>query len=168
MDNEQMGSDMEARAPDDAFVAGMEDKPLAQADAREPAADPGGEETVPQDPVGEELPAELPPPGPAQAADTQEARTQRFQGVDEFARTFPQAYRQAREDPGSIPDSVWRAVSQGMSLTSAYAQHAVDQAAREARTAQQNHKNAQRSTGSMRSAGSDMGARDAFLSGFDM
>lgn len=176
MENEeQMDWAEQSPAPEDAFAAGMEDKPLsAEADREEePAADQSGEEApaardAVQGPGTEEPATETPLPDPAYAADTPAARTQRLQGVDEFARTFPEAYRQAREDPATIPDSVWQAVGQGMSLTAAYAQHAVGQAAGDAQTARQNHKNAQRSTGSMRSAGSDVNARDAFLAGFDL
>ena len=192
MENEeQMDRAEQSPAPEDAFVAGMDSTGETRTEGTVPLSDearqqgqspgPGDEdreenalEETPaaqdaaQGPGTEEPPAETPLPDPAYAADTPAARTQRLQGVDEFARTFPEAYRRAREDPATIPDSVWQAVGQGMSLTAAYAQHAVGQAAGDAQTARQNHKNAQRSTGSMRSAGSDVNARDAFLAGFDL
>lgn len=95
-------------------------------------------------------------------------------GIAEFAKAFPEIYDQARKNPEVIPDSVWAAVNEGLSLTAAYARYAVDQAgnaAKEAqgqvRTAQQNQKNAQRSTGSMRSAGSDTKGKDPFLQGWE-
>lgn len=147
----------------DAFLAGMEDKPL-----EEPSHDQQEETPVSKEVPAPEEPPEAPrPDGENAAADTPAARSGRFQGVEEFARTFPEAYERARKDPNSIPDSVWKAVSQGLSLTAAYARHAVDQAQKETQAAQQNRKNAQRSTGSMRSAGSDADARDAFLAGFE-
>lgn len=96
------------------------------------------------------------------------------QGLEEFAKAFPEAYDRARTDPGAIPESVWADVRAGLSLTAAYARYCVsqaDQAAQAARHTAQDHqlqqKNAQRSTGSMRSAGGDVKNKDAFLAGFD-
>lgn len=96
------------------------------------------------------------------------------QGLEEFARAFPEAYDRARTDPRAIPEAVWADVRAGLSLTAAYARHAVSQAAQADQTARhtaQDHqlqqKNAQRSTGSMRSAGGDVKNKDAFLAGFD-
>lgn len=108
----------------------------------------------------------------ADAREGEEARVQR--DVAEFAKAFPEVYEASRKDPGAIPDSVWEAVRDGLSLTAAYAKYAVDQAglaAREAqaqaRAAEQGHKNARRSTGSMTSAGSGVKNTDAFAAGFD-
>lgn len=107
-----------------------------------------------------------------QRREAGEAEVQR--GIAEFARAFPEIYEQARKNPEVIPDSVWEAVNGGLSLTAAYAQYAVTQAAKEtqaaqaqAQTAKQNQRNAQRSTGSMKSAGNDARNTDAFLAGFD-
>lgn len=94
--------------------------------------------------------------------------------VQEFAKAFPEIYDQARKDPSVIPDSVWEAVKGGLTLTAAWAKYSVDQAKRateaameQAQTAQQNQRNLQRSTGSMRTAGSNARNRDPFQEGFD-
>lgn len=91
----------------------------------------------------------------------------------EFERAFPDVYKQAKSDPKAIPESVWKDVNSGISLTAAYAKYAVaqanarEQAAKEqAATASQNQRNAQRSTGSMKSAGNDAKNTDAFLNAF--
>ena len=113
----------------------------------------------------------------AQAQTAAGARAQA--DVAEFAKAFPDVYNQAKSDPKVIPQSVWEATRGGkMSLTAAYSQYAVAQAKAEAaaqvkaaneRAAAtvQNHKNTARSTGSMKSAGSDSKNTDAFLAGFD-
>lgn len=109
------------------------------------------------------------------AADRREASdTARERDIAEFAKAFPEIYAKAKSDPNSIPDSVWEAVGGGLSLTVAYAKYAVgeaDKAAQEAQTrarmAEQNHTNTARSTGSMKSAGSDAKNADAFLAGFE-
>lgn len=94
--------------------------------------------------------------------------------VADFRKAFPQVYEQAKSDPGAIPQSVWKDVNSGMSLSAAYARYAVDQAQREAQEATQraeiagkNQRNAQRGGGSMKSAGSDTAGKDAFLEGWD-
>lgn len=92
----------------------------------------------------------------------------------EFERAFPDIYARAKSDPNAIPKSVWDEVNGGQfSLTAAYSRYAVAQAAQaaaaEARARQtegQNSRNAERSTGSMKSAGSDAKG-SAFLDGFD-
>ena len=91
----------------------------------------------------------------------------------QFAQAFPEVYEQAKSDKKAIPDSVWKDVNAGMPLTAAYARYAVAKANEEARAASQsaeaeaqNRKNALRSTGSMRSAGSDTRSSDPFLDGF--
>lgn len=91
----------------------------------------------------------------------------------EFERAFPDVYKQAKSDPKAIPESVWKDVNSGLSLTAAYARHAVAQAAAREQTAKeqaaaasQNQKNQQRSTGSMKSAGNDAKNTDAFLDAF--
>ena len=91
----------------------------------------------------------------------------------QFAQAFPEVYEQAKSDKKAIPDSVWKDVNAGMPLTAAYARYAVAKANEEAKAASQraeaaaqNRKNALRSTGSMRSAGSDTRSSDPFLDGF--
>lgn len=91
----------------------------------------------------------------------------------QFAKAFPEVYEQAKRDPKMIPESVWKEVNGGMSLTAAYSRYAVAQANETVRAAneraeaaKQNQKNAARSTGSMRSAGNDAKNSDPFLEGF--
>ena len=93
----------------------------------------------------------------------------------EFAKAFPDVYKQAESDPKVIPESVWAKVNKGeLTLTAAYSRYAVEQAKAEAAAAKQaavveakNAKNAARSTGSMKSAGNDAKNTDAFLKGWD-
>lgn len=93
----------------------------------------------------------------------------------EFAKAFPDAYNKAASDPKSIPQSVYDAWKGGeVSLTAAYAQYIVgaaraeaEQAEKRAATEVQNVKNATRSSGSMKSAGSDVKNTDPFLRGFN-
>lgn len=90
--------------------------------------------------------------------------------VLEFQKTFPEAAK----DPKGIPQEVWDGVRQGLSLVASYAKWQVNQAnaqaqkaAHDAAAAQQNQKNAQRSTGSMKSAGQENKANDPFLQGWN-
>ena len=93
----------------------------------------------------------------------------------EFAKAFPDVYKQAESDPKAIPESVWAKVNSGeLTLTAAYSRYAVEQAKAEAAAAKQaaateakNAKNAARSTGSMKSAGNDAKNIDAFLEGWN-
>lgn len=93
----------------------------------------------------------------------------------EFAKAFPDVYKQAESDPKAIPESVWAKVNSGeLTLTAAYSLYAVEQAKAEAAAAKQaaateakNAKNAARSTGSMKSAGNDAKNIDAFLEGWN-
>jgi hypothetical protein len=95
--------------------------------------------------------------------------------IAEFAKAFPDVYKQAEKDPKVIPESVWAKVNSGeLTLTAAYSRYAVEQAKAEAAAAKQaaaveakNAKNAARSTGSMRSAGNDAKNTDAFLEGWN-
>lgn len=95
--------------------------------------------------------------------------------LNEFASAFPEIYKTAKEDPNAIPESVWKDVSSGkMSLTAAYAKYAVEKANAEAvaatktaEAAKNNQKNSERSTGSMKSAGSDTKSKDDFLNAFN-
>lgn len=105
------------------------------------------------------------------ARQDSEAAIQR--NLEEFAKAFPEVYDKARVDTAAIPDSVWADVSSGMSLTVAYAKYAVAEAGKaateaeiKAQTAEQNRKNGERSTGSMKSAGSDTKSKDPFLDGW--
>ncbi len=105
-----------------------------------------------------------------QANATANAAAQRRKAdIDEFAREYPDVAR----NPDAIPKEVWDAVAAGSSLTVAYAKYTAKQAREEAertrsaaQAAQQNVKNAARSTGSMQSAGQNAGGRDPFLEGW--
>lgn len=97
------------------------------------------------------------------------AAQRRKADIDEFAREYPDVAR----NPDAIPKEVWDAVAAGSSLTVAYAKYTAKQAREEAertrsaaQAAQQNIKNAARSTGSMQSAGQNAGGRDPFLEGW--
>lgn len=93
----------------------------------------------------------------------------------EFAKAFPDIYDKAKGDPKAIPDEVWADVNAGrLTLTAAYSKYAVakakaeaEAAAKAAATAKQNETNASRSTGSMKSAGSDTVNKDPFLDGWN-
>lgn len=105
-----------------------------------------------------------------QANAAENAAAQRRKAdIDEFAREYPDVAR----NPDAIPKEVWDAVAAGSSLTVAYAKYTAKQAREEAertrsaaQAAQQNIKNAARSTGSMQSAGQNAGGRDPFLEGW--
>lgn len=104
----------------------------------------------------------------AQRAEA-EAASRRQADILEFQQTFPEAAK----DPNSIPPQVWAEVRGGSSLVAAYARYAVQQARQDAATAkretasvQQNQKNADRSTGSMKSAGDGLKSKDPFLEGW--
>lgn len=97
------------------------------------------------------------------------AAQRRKADIDEFAREYPDVAR----NPDAIPKEVWDVVAAGSSLTVAYAKYTAKQAREEAertrsaaQAAQQNVKNAARSTGSMQSAGQNAGGRDPFLEGW--
>ena len=97
------------------------------------------------------------------------AAQRRKADIYEFAREYPDVAR----NPDAIPKEVWDAVAAGSSLTVAYAKYTAKQAREEAertrsaaQAAQQNIKNAARSTGSMQSAGQNAGGRDPFLEGW--
>lgn len=97
------------------------------------------------------------------------AENRRQADIAEFQKTFPEAAK----DPNSIPPQVWAEVRGGSSLVAAYARYAVQQARQDAATAkretasvQQNQKNADRSTGSMKSAGDGLKSKDPFLEGW--
>lgn len=109
------------------------------------------------------------------AADQKESdEAQIQQGISEFAKAFPEVYEKAKGDANAIPDSVWAEVRGGLSLTAAYAKYAVAQAQAEteaartaAKTAEQNQKNGQRATGSMKTVGSGAAGKDPFLEGWN-
>lgn len=91
----------------------------------------------------------------------------------EFCKTFPEVWAQITRDPNYIPQEVWRNVGKGMSLVGAYSRYAINAAGEQLRAAREgarvngeNHRNALRSTGSMRSAGNDRKSSDPFLEGF--
>lgn len=90
--------------------------------------------------------------------------------IEEFKRTFPDALK----DPKAIPQEVWTEVNRGSSLVAAYSKYTVAQAKaaqaaadRRAAAYAQNQKNADRSTGSMKSAGENSKGRDDFLDAFE-
>lgn len=94
----------------------------------------------------------------------------RMADIQEFQNTFPEAAKA----PKDIPAEVWDGVRNGLSLTASYARWQVEQARAEAEryqhaaeAAQKNQKNAERSTGSMKSAGEEGNSKDDFLRGFD-
>lgn len=64
-----------------------------------------------------------------------------------FAREFPDV------KPGEIPPEVWEQVRRGGDLTGVYALHENRRLRSQLQALEQNHKNAQRSTGSRQSAG---------------
>ena len=105
------------------------------------------------------------------ATNAQTAEQQRRAAdIAEFQKTFPEAAK----DPKSIPPEVRAEVKNGASLVAAYSKYAVktanaakDAAMREAASAKQNNKNAERATGSMKSAGEESKSKDPFLSGWD-
>lgn len=104
----------------------------------------------------------------AQRAEA-EAASRRQADIQEFQQTFPEAAK----DPNNIPPQVWADVRNGSSLVAAYARYAVQQARqdaadakRETASVQQNQRNAERSTGSMRSAGDGLKSKDPFLEGW--
>ena len=107
----------------------------------------------------------------SKAVNAQTAEEQRRAAdIAEFQKTFPEAAK----DPKSIPPEVWAEVKNGASLVAAYSKYAVktanaakDAAMREAASAKQNNKNAERATGSMKSAGEESKSKDPFLSGWD-
>lgn len=105
----------------------------------------------------------------AQRAEA-EAASRRQADIQEFQQTFPEAAK----DPNSIPPQVWADVRNGSSLVAAYARYAVQQARQDAADAKrettsvlQNQRNAERSTGSMRSAGDGLKSKDPFLEGWE-
>ena len=106
----------------------------------------------------------------AQQDAMEQAASRRQADIQEFQQTFPEAAK----DPNSIPPQVWADVRNGSSLVAAYARYAVQQARQDAADAkretasiQQNQRNAERSTGSMRSAGDNSKTRDDFGDAFD-
>lgn len=107
------------------------------------------------------------------SSNNDERRARIKADLAEFSKAFPEIYQQAKTNPKLIPDSVWKDVHGGLSLTAAYSRYAVAQANATAKTASekaaaaaQEQKNSSRSTGSMRSAGNDKKNSDAFLDGF--
>lgn len=106
----------------------------------------------------------------SQAAATQNsAEVRRRADILEFQKTFPDVAK----DPKTIPPEVWVEVNNGASLTIAYAKYALAQAKAAQKTAEQkteavtqNHKNAARATGSMRTAGDSTKSKDPFMEGF--
>lgn len=106
-----------------------------------------------------------------QAAAGQTAeKERRMAEIEAFRKVYPDAAK----DPKGIPAEVWESVRGGMNLVTAYAIYDAKQARaaqvaaeQKAAAADQNHNNASRSTGSMRSAGDNTRTRDPFEEGFD-
>lgn len=91
-----------------------------------------------------------------------EANRRRQEDFLRFKREYPHV------DPKNIPQEVWDKVREGGSLMDAYSRHEnkqlrdeVEAWKKKAETAEQNHKNKERSTGSQRSAG-QTSEQDAF------
>lgn len=98
-----------------------------------------------------------------------DAESRRRADILEFQKTFPDVAK----DPKSIPPAVWAEVNKGSSLVAAYSRYAIAQAQTAQKTAErkaeavtQNQKNANRSTGSMKTAGDGSKGRDAFAEAF--
>lgn len=108
-----------------------------------------------------------------QSAESQakaDADARRKADIAEFQKTFPDAAK----EPDKIPKEVWDGVKSGLSLVAAYAKYQVEKAkadaaaaAKETAAVKQNQKNAERSTGSMKSAGEEKRNRDPFLEGWN-
>lgn len=105
-----------------------------------------------------------------QREKAEEAESRRKADIAEFQKTFPEAAK----EPDKIPQEVWASVRGGLSLVAAYAKYQVEKskadaeaAVRETAAVKQNQKNAERSTGSMKSAGSDKRSKDPFMEGWD-
>ena len=107
----------------------------------------------------------------SQAAAAQASlEARRRADILEFQKTFPDVAK----DPKSIPQEVWAEVRKGTSLVAAYSKYALAQAQTAQQTAEhkaeaatQNQKNADRSTGSMKTAGESTKGKDPFMDGFD-
>lgn len=89
-------------------------------------------------------------------------------------RRFQEKYPDVARDPQSIPQEVWESVRRGLSLVESYqdwrlsqAEVARAEAEQKAASRAQNQSNAERATGSMRSAGEDLPSRDPFLEGWN-
>ena len=111
-----------------------------------------------------------------EAEEKNTAQTERINAdIAEFAKAFPDIYKEAKDNPKAIPQKVWDDVhNNGLTLTSAYAKYQVELANDAVKAAQalasaaaQNAKNSIRSTGSMKSAGNDTKNTDAFLEGWN-
>ena len=103
----------------------------------------------------------------AAAQASMEARRQA--DILEFQKAFPDVAK----DPKSIPAEVWAQVRSGTSLTVAYSKYALakaqtaqKEAEHRAEAAAQNTRNAERSTGSMKTAGAATAGKDPFMDGF--
>ena len=87
--------------------------------------------------------------------------------MEEFRQLFPQVFLQAAKDPKTIPPEVWDMVQQGKTLTDAYCRYVAMQTVQNGgMNTNQNDQSSRRSTGSMRSAGSNATLTDPFLRGF--
>lgn len=111
-----------------------------------------------------------------EAANAEAASAEKIRkDLELFSALYPDiAKRQAEGDSSAIPQSVWDAVNKGESLVVAYKRYADEQVIAEKRqleakiaAAEQSVKNVGRSTGSMKSAGSDTKITDPFLDGWD-
>ncbi len=110
-----------------------------------------------------------------EAADAKTAAEANAQAdIAAFASAFPEDFNRYKSDPSVIPPEVWAEVNGGKSLTAAYAAHLVHKAQALANTAVKtaqakdlNERNNSRAAGSMKSAGNDSKAKDAFIAGFD-
>lgn len=104
------------------------------------------------------------------AATEQKSANDRMQ---EDLALFQTRYPDAAKEPDKIPQEVWDAVKGGTSLCDAYGNYVLKSkdteiaALRQKLTAkEQNQKNQQRSSGSMRTSGNENQTKDPFLDGF--
>ena len=104
------------------------------------------------------------------AATEQKSANDRMQ---EDLALFQTRYPDAAKEPDKIPQEVWDAVKGGTSLCDAYGNYVLKSkdteiaALRQKLTAkEQNQKNQQRSSGSMRTSGNENQIKDPFLDGF--
>jgi len=83
--------------------------------------------------------------------------------LEGFRAAFPNEYQNALKDPNFLPKSVWDEVKKGIPLSTAYAKHELANARKANAAQEQGRRNAERSTGSMRTAGAENTESDPFL-----
>lgn len=108
-----------------------------------------------------------------QSEKAAEAKKSAEDRVKSDLAAFQKRFPDAAKDPNKIPSEVWEKVKSGVSLCDAYSDYESSQKdseisslKKQLETQKQNGKNAERSTGSMVSAGQEQKASDPFLEGF--